>query len=63
MERDTHLVEIEQQKDVVLVCKSGNRSADIASLLKQKFGFSNIYHLNGGLILWKEKIDKHLIIA
>ena len=55
--------EIEQQKDVVLVCKSGNRSADTASLLKQKFGFSNIYHLNGGLLLWKEKIDKHLIIA
>lgn len=37
---------------VILVCRSGNRSEKVGSLLTQKLGINNIYHLEGGLQSW-----------
>jgi rhodanese-related sulfurtransferase len=37
---------------VVLVCKSGNRSAKAGQLLTQSQQFKNLYHLQNGITQW-----------
>ena len=37
---------------VILVCRSGNRSSKIGTLLTDKLGMKNVYHLNNGLQSW-----------
>ena len=41
-----------KQRPVIMVCRSGQRSADATSLLL-KSGFATIYNLKGGLLAWK----------
>lgn len=48
------LKEIPKDKQVVLLCKSGNRSQKAYDLLKQK-GFKNMANMEGGLMAWKDK--------
>ncbi|WP_445712968.1 rhodanese-like domain-containing protein [Flavobacterium sp.] len=48
------LKEIPKDKQVILLCKSGNRSQKAYDLLKQK-GFINIANMEGGMNAWKEK--------
>lgn len=46
---------------VILVCRSGNRSAKVGNFLTQKLGMTNIYHLENGMNAWSKegrKIDK-----
>jgi len=43
--------EIKQDKPVVLVCRSGARSAQACMFLAQN-GYDNIYNLRGGIISW-----------
>ncbi len=46
---------------VILVCRSGNRSAKVGNFLTQKLGMINIYHLENGMNAWSKegrKIDK-----
>lgn len=38
---------------VVLVCRSGKRSAAVAQFLDQKAGMTNIYNLNNGITGWR----------
>ena len=44
----------EAPKEVVLYCRSGNRSATAANLLV-KNGFENVSHLGGGIIAWESQ--------
>jgi len=37
---------------VILVCRSGNRSAKVGELLTQQRGINNVYHLENGLQSW-----------
>jgi rhodanese-related sulfurtransferase len=37
---------------VILVCRSGNRSGKIGTLLTKKLGMKNVYHLGNGLQSW-----------
>ncbi len=48
------LGELESHKadQILLYCRSGNRSASAASMLV-KAGFPNVGHLAGGIIAWK----------
>jgi len=50
--------EIEEHKDepVVVMCRSGNRSAKAAKFLR-KNGFSEVMNLKGGINEWAKKID------
>lgn len=48
------LKEIPKDKQVILLCKSGNRSKKAYEILKQK-GFENIANMEGGLMAWKDK--------
>jgi rhodanese-related sulfurtransferase len=49
--------EIEPLKDeeVILYCRSGNRSGQAAMILEM-MGFTNTKNLTGGMVAWQEKI-------
>lgn len=48
---------IERDKEVVLMCRSGKRSANAIYFLEQKHGFTNLYNLDGGILAWSKQID------
>jgi molybdopterin/thiamine biosynthesis adenylyltransferase/rhodanese-related sulfurtransferase len=52
-----HVEEISSKYKVVIHCRSGKRSADVIGLLQDKFGFTNLYNLEGGILEWADKID------
>lgn len=53
------LDDIEDWKDdeVVLYCRSGNRSGQAAMILEQA-GFKNTVNLTGGMLAWQDKFGK-----
>jgi rhodanese-related sulfurtransferase len=51
-----HLDAIRKDIPVVLQCKSGARSGNIARFLEQH-GFTNVYNLSGGIFAWIDEID------
>lgn len=44
--------EIDRNREVILVCRSGNRSAQAYRLL-QGLGFSNLRNMTGGMLSWQ----------
>jgi rhodanese-related sulfurtransferase len=42
--------EISKDKKVVVHCKAGMRSASVINTLEQKFGYTNLYNLKGGIM-------------
>ncbi len=48
---------IARDRMVVLYCRSGQRSADAIRRLQQRFGFDNLYNLEGGILAWAREID------
>lgn len=46
-----------KNEEVILYCRSGNRSGMAAMVLDQ-MGFSNTKNLVGGMLAWREKFDK-----
>jgi adenylyltransferase/sulfurtransferase len=50
-----------QDKDVVISCKSGQRSQRAIATL-QKHGFSKLHNLEGGILAWASEIDPSLPI-
>lgn len=44
--------QIPRSTPVVVVCRSGNRSAKVAQLLAGREGYTTIYNLTGGMIDW-----------
>ena len=44
--------EIPRDRPVVLYCRSGNRSGQIAGALWMRAGYDNIYNLAGGILDW-----------
>lgn len=49
--------ELDQLKDkeVILYCRSGNRSG-MAAMLLETMGFSNTKNLVGGMLAWKDRV-------
>lgn len=45
--------EIEREREVIIVCRSGNRSSRATAAL-QRAGYSNVKNLSGGMISWVE---------
>ena len=43
--------EVPMDKPVVMVCRSGNRSAEAVKIW-QKAGFTNVHNMTGGMIAW-----------
>jgi molybdopterin/thiamine biosynthesis adenylyltransferase/rhodanese-related sulfurtransferase/molybdopterin converting factor small subunit len=48
--------EIPRDKEVIVHCKMGGRSAKAAAFLRQQ-GFKNVKNLKGGILDWSDKID------
>ena len=44
-------------QDMILYCRSGNRSGQAAKFLSEK-GFENLYNLNGGMRAWNAKYGR-----
>lgn len=51
---------IDQNKKVVIHCRSGQRSTNAIRTLERLFGFDNLYHLKGGIIAYVQEIDQSL---
>ena len=47
-------VELDKKKTILVYCKNGNKSAQASQTLVNN-GFSNIYHLEGGITSWKNE--------
>ena len=45
--------QLEKEKSIVLICRSGARSAQACAFLAQK-GFENVYNLRGGVMGWAQ---------
>ncbi len=58
---ENRLQEIEDRKDanVVVMCRSGGRSAKAVALL-ENHGFKQVSNLTGGIRKWAEEIDPSL---
>ncbi len=53
-EIEARMNEIPKDVDVILACRSGNRSAQAASILA-KNGYTKLYNMEGGMLAWQEK--------
>ena len=53
---------ISKDKQVIVHCKSGKRSANAIMFLESNFGYENLYNLQGGIIAWRDEIDENLDI-
>jgi rhodanese-related sulfurtransferase len=52
-EVQNRLDEIPADKEVILTCRSGNRSSQVAQFLQQN-GYENVHNMSGGIIAWEE---------
>ncbi len=52
-EIENRLDEIPKDKEVILTCRSGNRSGQVTELLQQK-GFDNVHNMQGGIVAWQK---------
>lgn len=57
---ETQVNKIASDKKVIVHCRSGKRSADAIELLEKKYGFKNLYNLEGGILAWADEIDTSL---
>lgn len=51
---------IDQNKQVIIHCRSGKRSAQAIMLLQQQSDMKNLYNLKGGILAWKEELDPNM---
>jgi len=58
-ELPSRMSELDSADDIVILCKSGVRSAKALALLKEA-GFGKLVNVEGGIIEWAEKIDPTL---
>jgi adenylyltransferase/sulfurtransferase len=52
--------QVSRDKKVILHCKMGGRSASAIRELEQKYGFTNLYNLKGGILSYIEEVDPQL---
>jgi len=56
------LTKIEKDKQVVIYCRSGRRSAEAVKLLEEATGHVKLYNLKGGILAWSAEIDETVSI-
>jgi rhodanese-related sulfurtransferase len=52
---------ISKDKPVVIMCRSGKRSAAAIMQLEQK-GYTNLTNLQGGILAWAQEIDPDMVV-
>jgi adenylyltransferase/sulfurtransferase len=50
------LDELDPEAEIVLQCRSGNRSAHATQFLRSR-GYPNVANLHGGILAWSDEID------
>ena len=55
-ELPNRLAEVPRDREVVVHCKSGMRSAKAIEFLRLQ-GYSRLVNLSGGILAWAEKVD------
>jgi adenylyltransferase/sulfurtransferase len=50
------LTEIDRDREVIVQCRSGSRSQQVAEYLKQ-LGYPRVVNLAGGILAWSDEID------
>ncbi|MDZ7604554.1 MAG: molybdopterin-synthase adenylyltransferase MoeB [Cyclobacteriaceae bacterium] len=60
-ELKTRIAEIPSSERIVLICRSGKRSAMALTTLLDS-GYKNVLNLHGGLLAWKQAIDDKLLL-
>ena len=45
--------EIPKDKEVIVTCRSGNRSGQVTQFLQQN-GFNNVHNMQGGIVAWEQ---------
>ena len=53
----SHLDKIEKDKPVIFYCRKGIRSQFAIQKLHEKFPFTNLYNLIGGVEAWKKMMN------
>lgn len=48
--------DLPKDRQVVLMCRTGNRSGKIAEALINQAGFTNVHNLTGGIVRWAEEL-------
>lgn len=54
---ETDDIEDWSNEEVIVYCRSGNRSGQ-ACLTLETMGFANLKNLTGGMLAWKDRIEK-----
>lgn len=54
------LDEFAKEQEICIMCNSGKRAGALANLLITEFNFLNISIVEGGIMAWKETIDRSL---
>jgi hydroxyacylglutathione hydrolase len=49
----SRLNEIPKDKEVIVTCRTGNRSAQVTDFLRAQ-GFTNVHNMEGGIVAWEE---------
>ena len=58
---DTPLAHIPRDREVVVHCRSGVRSADVIAMLGEAgYDYDRLYNLDGGILAWAREIDPSL---
>jgi len=47
------LAELPRDKEIIVTCRTGNRSGQVADLLREQ-GFTNVHNMTGGIVAWEE---------
>lgn len=50
------LGELERDRDIVVMCRSGGRSLQVAEFLERN-GFPSVANLKGGILAWARDVD------
>ena len=53
------LGELAPEREIVVLCRSGGRSATVARYLQQQ-GYRDVWNLAGGILAWSEQLDPSL---
>jgi rhodanese-related sulfurtransferase len=53
------LGELDPDRELVVLCRSGGRSAQVARYLERQ-GFSSVWNLAGGILAWAQQVDPSL---
>ncbi len=54
-----HLGKLPRDRDIVVMCHAGGRSARVCQFLQQQ-GYARVWNLAGGILAWAEQVDPSL---